>query len=749
MTMTGRLGLGKGYTKLLAILLCIAIIPCLLLSAIAYYISGENAKKQAVTYSMQYLNLIVESNTAMVKQAKGIIYEMMFNFDNYSDVLRNRPNSVDAFNLQLALEKKKVASEAALKSFYFVDNRSRKLYASDRSSIYDFEDVPDQNLVKLLNEPNDTLILNDLFSRKTSSGETVASYVVHYPLTGEPLGYLVVDLDLKQLVPSPENPKAAGGHLLITNKHGDLVNPDQGPWLEGITSSPGDYVVIPSRSADTGLSYQYVISKSLLTANNRILLVSIVIICAILVLLETIAAWFSSRRLYTPLRNLLHYIRQLSGDSGTRQEEESGDEYHYLRRVITAMNLQNKDYTNTMQANGVLFKQRQLSRLLVGEPGAYLGMVVPDKMRLRLPHPHFTVMVLEAGDRADYLLKYTGLEKELMLYSVTNIVEEVLKGYGEAVSTPLDSYRVAVLINHEPQADEGVFEEMARGMQEQVMHFLKITLTVGIGTVETSRDAIPSSYEQAQRALAHKVYYGKGSILSAVKLPEGPAVPKKQISWNEMREQLKVLLQNGAWEPVREFIAALSRQSAYAGMTEVDLQIVYLQYSACLSDLCADFSVPFEELHENDEALEQNSRQIASLGELNGGMLAVTAKLHERIKSMKDHIHQELIQNILLYIRDHLDQDLTLETIAEKVYMHPAYLSRICKSLTGKSLGEQIVQARIDRAKELLSGSNKSVGDISSHIGYTNPRAFYRLFKDYTGLTPGEFRKNEGLKNVK
>ncbi|QJD84571.1 helix-turn-helix domain-containing protein [Cohnella herbarum] len=746
-----RRNIGKGYTKLLAILLSIAIIPCLLISSLAYFVSINNAKKQAVTYSTEYLNLVIDSNTIMLQQAKSIIYEMMLNFDHYSDVLRNRATTSDAFNLLTALDRKKTASQAYVKSFYFIDNRSRTLIDSHRSSIYSFNDFPDRELVDLVSKP-DGLLLNDLFSRRTTGGETVASYVVRYPLTGKTLGFLVVDLDMHRFVLPPRNPAGSGGHILITNGHGQLVNSDQQPWMDRMADNPQDYVVIRSHSLENGLGYAYAIPNGQITANNRILLLSIVSICAVLILLEAVAAWFSSRRLYTPLRNLMRYIRQLIGDhdqTGTENGLGDGDEYYYLKRVITQMNMKNQDYDNAFQANGNLFKQRQLSRLLLGETTAYRAMVVPDKFRLRLPYEHFEVMVMEIGDRLAYRDKYTGLEQELMLFSVTNIAEEVLNEYGEAVSAPLDSFRVAVLLNLAQAPDNGQLEEMGRKVQEKVQHYLKMSLSIGIGTGSDRRELIRESYRQALRALSHKVYYGKGSILSAVKLPDVPAAPRKLVSWNETKERLKISLQNGAWDSVKEQLYELSRTMAYEGMTEVDLQVFYLQYTASLSELCGELSVPFEELSGGESPLNLSAGYIVSVDELNHAMIALTRKLHDKIKDTKDHIHQELIHNILQYIREHLDHDLTLETIAEKVYMHPAYLSRICKSLTGKGLGEQIVHARVERAKQLLIMSGKSVNEISLDIGYTNPRAFYRLFKEYTGQTPGEFRKYESLKKVK
>lgn len=739
----------SGYAKLLVILLSIAIIPGLLISALAYYVSIDNAKKQAVTYSTQYLDLIVDSNAAILQQSKSIIFELMLNYTSYSDILRQPRENAATLQLMQSLEKKKLASAQYVKSFYFIDNRSGKLYASDRSAIYDMAEFPDQNLVGLVQKPNKNLVFNDLFERETSSGEHVATYVAGYPLTGLKLGYLVIDLDLDRFAAPSKDGAQSGGHLLILNRHDQLVNTSQSEWLANVQDNPNGYVVIRKTSQETGLSYQYVIPKHLLSANNRILLNSILGICFVFILLEAAAAWFSSNKLYTPLRNLLHYIQQLVGEQNTRPEGE--DEYYYVRKVITNMNVQNKDYLDAFQANSNLFKQRQLHRLLNGEASASRAILVPDNLRLQLPYPHCLVMMLEIDEPAEFRDKYTVLEQELMLYAITNIAEEVLSAYGIAAATPIDTDRLAIVLNHEldGRSEPPVYEDFALQIQTQVNEYLKISLSIGIGQSCMQEADIPQSYEQARRALLSRIYYGKGSILSYGKLPEQSHSERHIVSWNELRTQLKTQLQSAEWEPIEAMLDGWVSKLSFRGMTQIDLQLYFLQYTVCLSDLCGEFSVDYEELTAGGPPLNDVARQTVAVSDLNREMHALARKLHERIKSTKDHIHQELIQHLLQYIRDHLDQDLTLESLAEKVYMHPAYLSRICKTLTGKGLGEQIVLARIERAKELLLATGQSVNDISVQLGYTNPRAFYRLFKEYTSMTPGEFRKNAGLRNMK
>ena len=60
----------------------------------------------------------------------------------------------------------------------------------------------------------------------------------------------------------------------------------------------------------------------------------------------------------------------------------------------------------------------------------------------------------------------------------------------------------------------------------------------------------------------------------------------------------------------------------------------------------------------------------------------------------------------------------------------------------GKPPNEYIIELRLQFAKNMLSGTNMSIKQISEHIGYNDPYFFSRLFKKHIGISPQEYRKN-------
>lgn len=99
------------------------------------------------------------------------------------------------------------------------------------------------------------------------------------------------------------------------------------------------------------------------------------------------------------------------------------------------------------------------------------------------------------------------------------------------------------------------------------------------------------------------------------------------------------------------------------------------------------------------------------------------------------------IYEIQLFIRQHYDENITLNLLAEQFFLHPNYLSRLFKEKTGKNFIEYLTQVRMEKVKELLGGSNRKIIDICAMAGYDNPRYFSKAFKQYTGMTPREYRE--------
>ena len=101
------------------------------------------------------------------------------------------------------------------------------------------------------------------------------------------------------------------------------------------------------------------------------------------------------------------------------------------------------------------------------------------------------------------------------------------------------------------------------------------------------------------------------------------------------------------------------------------------------------------------------------------------------------------IQDLHTYIHEHLNSDLSLNTLANFCHFHPVYLSHIYKEITGTTLSDTINQARIHAAEALLKNGHMTVLEISRTMGFATDNYFCRWFRKQTGMSPHSYRKQQ------
>ncbi len=101
------------------------------------------------------------------------------------------------------------------------------------------------------------------------------------------------------------------------------------------------------------------------------------------------------------------------------------------------------------------------------------------------------------------------------------------------------------------------------------------------------------------------------------------------------------------------------------------------------------------------------------------------------------------VMEILDYIENNLQSDDVLDRLCSEMGLSGKSLYRFLKDHIGLSAKELVDTMRIDRAKQLLKFTKKSMDYIVDICGFGSESSFYRIFKDKTGSTPNQYRKND------
>ena len=98
------------------------------------------------------------------------------------------------------------------------------------------------------------------------------------------------------------------------------------------------------------------------------------------------------------------------------------------------------------------------------------------------------------------------------------------------------------------------------------------------------------------------------------------------------------------------------------------------------------------------------------------------------------------IESVVNYIDEHLDSNMSLDTLAEVACISKAYLIRLFTLGYGMTPIVYINRRRVEKAQLMLFTTSMSVKEIAYALGFTDNSYFNRLFKKYTGLTPMNYR---------
>ena len=94
------------------------------------------------------------------------------------------------------------------------------------------------------------------------------------------------------------------------------------------------------------------------------------------------------------------------------------------------------------------------------------------------------------------------------------------------------------------------------------------------------------------------------------------------------------------------------------------------------------------------------------------------------------------------YIKNHLNQQLTIELLAKKLNLSESWFKQKFKQETGIPPNEYIQRMKIKEAKKILQKNNKiSITDISCQLRFSSSEYFSVVFKKFTGKTPTEYKK--------
>lgn len=102
--------------------------------------------------------------------------------------------------------------------------------------------------------------------------------------------------------------------------------------------------------------------------------------------------------------------------------------------------------------------------------------------------------------------------------------------------------------------------------------------------------------------------------------------------------------------------------------------------------------------------------------------------------------YRERLGRVLAYIRENLDEPLTIECLAGIACLSPFHFHRIFSAFVGETVNAHVRRVRLEHAAMRIVTTGESMTEAALSVGYETPAAFARAFREHFGVSPSEYR---------
>ena len=120
-------------------------------------------------------------------------------------------------------------------------------------------------------------------------------------------------------------------------------------------------------------------------------------------------------------------------------------------------------------------------------------------------------------------------------------------------------------------------------------------------------------------------------------------------------------------------------------------------------------------------------------------MLSINRLVYDMLEPKQKNSDASLYTNLVEYIEEHLDENLSLEKLAEEFYVSKYHIAHVFKDNIGLSIHQYITKKRLAKCQEAIR-ANMNVTDVYHMYGFGDYSSFYRAFKKEYGISPKEYR---------
>ncbi|SDC91084.1 two-component system, response regulator YesN [Paenibacillus sp. UNCCL117] len=356
------------------------------------------------------------------------------------------------------------------------------------------------------------------------------------------------------------------------------------------------------------------------------------------------------------------------------------------------------------------------------------------------PDRQYALVVLDMDPLPEGETRFSGKDRPLLLFSLNSIVAELLQQASAWVCTDANEHTVVLFYTgaeEEPNQHLLSVNTTVDRLLAKVKEFLKVSASAGISGSTGGWEDVSKLYAQAGKALQNRKLYGRGIAI--------PYTEEQQAEYEGLEVQpgleksLEIALETGDAEKARAVADELWELGlGKAGqLDEVHEHVLYL--GGILIRIIQKQGWRVKEVTGEDYVLFQNSQLLATKEQIQSWLYRSVERIAAYVTEQRKAVSHHTVKWILNMVEEEIDKEITLHTVADRLYVNSSYLSRLFKQETGKTFSTYVLERKMEKAKAALQKGAK-VYDAANLVGYRDVSYFTKVFRKYWGVTPREMK---------
>lgn len=363
-----------------------------------------------------------------------------------------------------------------------------------------------------------------------------------------------------------------------------------------------------------------------------------------------------------------------------------------------------------------------------------------DYLDMNFTYRYYSVIFLEIDD---YNMLYPDVSTEkrhFLIYNIQKCIEETVLKEMEGYITDQQYNSIAIILFLNMEDNEEALSSIINSVnkcKELIHNQSGLNITIGISEFSNNLKVLPKVFETAEFAVKYKFYSGGNRIILAsdVKMPEYDF----QYDILDIKRKICLIIESGEEEDIFLFINHYYNSDLC--YSAVYIKSLTFSIINVLQTILMERNESYGSVFGDELMIWNRLLRFETIVDIKQWLTGVIETVRQFFNKAENGRYRKIVEDIKNIIDERYAEIESVSQIVSQLYISASHANFIFKQQTGQTIFDYMMMKRMEYAKKMLLDPYIRVYEIAQKTGYKTNSYFTSVFKEYTGLTPKQFRE--------